>query len=106
VRSRFILIVVALAVLAFAGLRHGDHRSTAPPGSNGATGQLAGQPAPDSALPAVVSAAATASAAVQTLPHSGWRHLVRPAEDAFTAVRQTPLVPDGATRRRTFPLLI
>ncbi|MPZ17340.1 MAG: hypothetical protein GEV06_05435 [Luteitalea sp.] len=105
-RIRLTLIVAALAILALAGLRPEVSRSTEPHGSAGSSGQLAGQPAPDPALPAIGSAAATASSTVQTLPHSGLSRHVRPAQAVFTLTVPAPVLPDVTTKPRSFPLLI
>lgn len=107
VRGRLLLVVAAVAVLTFAGLRDGDQRSTKPHSGIGACGQLAGQPAPDPESPAIVRAAVTTSATVQThLASESLRHL-RPAQRIATASGQTPVDSNvDAARPRSFPLLI
>jgi hypothetical protein len=95
-----------LAVLAFAGLRPVDQRSPEPPSGKAASGQLAGQPAPEPELPAIVNVAVTTSVTVHTqLVAESCRHL-RPARSVFTVTLRTPVVPDDTARPRSFPLLI
>jgi len=106
VRIRLTFIAIALAVLVFGGLRQGDLRLSEPYDSPPTSGQLAGQPAPDPALPVVVSVAVHGSSTTRTLSSSHWHRHRRPAA-AFTAASQhTPIVSDRATSRRSFPLLI
>ena len=105
-RVRLTLIVVALAVLAFAGLRPLEQRSPESPSSAATSGQLAGQPAPDPDLPAIVNVAVTTSVTVHTyLVVDSGRHL-RPAQSVLAGTLRTPVVPDDTARPRSFPLLI
>jgi hypothetical protein len=107
VRARLLLIAIALAVLAFAGLCHDDERSGEPHRGGGASSRVAAQPAPDAEPPAVVRAAATASATAQkdVAPESHGH--VHPAHEFSTALRHATAEPGyDVSRPRSFPLLI
>ena len=106
VRIRIAVIVVALAALAFVGLRPGDHRPAGADERPSSSGQLAAQPAPEPALPAIVSAAVTGATTVQTLPFSEWPGHVRPIRGAATVTGGALVGSAAPTKRRTFPLLI
>jgi hypothetical protein len=106
VRIRIAVLVVALAVLAFAGLRSGDHQPADVHPCSSSSGRLAAQPAPEPALPAIASAAAIGTTILQTLPFSEWPGHVRPVRRA-TAVAGVSLVWSAApAARRDYPLLI
>jgi hypothetical protein len=106
VRARLTLILVVLAVLVLTGLRVTDQRPTARESDGAASGQLAGQPAPEPDASAIVSTAVTASGTVQThLARKSRRHL-RPAEDVVTIVPRRSSTPPTTARPRAFPLLI
>jgi hypothetical protein len=107
VRIRSILIVIALAVLAFAGLGQDNDRSIAPHAGSIASSQLSSQPAPDPEPPAIVKAAVTASATAQTYVACEPRGHERPALDVSTDGRVR--LHDPACRAslpQSFPLLI
>lgn len=106
VRLRLLLIACALVVLAFAGLRHASAPPVDPIGALGTTGHLSTQPAPEPALPAVITEATTAAPTTPApLTSGGQRHL-RPADP--TVIVNHPPQPSAthATRPLTFPLLI
>jgi hypothetical protein len=107
VRIRSILIVITLAVLAFAGLRQDHDRSIAPHAGSIASSQLSSQPAPDPEPPAIVKAAVTASATAQTYVACEPRGHERPALGVSTDGRVR--LHDPACRAslpQSFPLLI
>jgi hypothetical protein len=107
VRARLLLIAIALAVLAFAGLRHDDQRSREPHHGGGASSRVAAQPAPDAEAPAIVRAAATAPATAQKDLASDSRGHVHPAHEFSTAIRHATAEPGyDISRPRSFPLLI
>jgi len=107
VRSRLTLILLALTVLAVAGLDQGEPRAVEPLDNASTQSQLSAQPAPDPALPAIVGAAAKGSATVQTLPAlAGWHRHARPVDVAGTHRPRTLHGSDFTARPRTFPLLI
>jgi hypothetical protein len=107
VRSRLPLILLALAVLTFAGLDQGEPRAAKPGDRASTQSQISTQPAPDSALPAIISAVAKRSATVQTLPALAGRHdHALPADVAGTEHRGTQRRPEFNARPLTFPLLI
>jgi hypothetical protein len=107
VRLRLPLILFALTVLTFAGLDRGAPRTAEPGDWTPTQNQISTQPAPDSALPAIISAVAKRSATVQTLPALAGRHdLARPVDVTGTAHRGTQRRPEFNARPLTFPLLI
>lgn len=105
-RIRLVLIAVAFAVLALAGLRGDDARSIEPRNA-GTACELAAQPDTDVDPPAIVRAAVATPSAPQThLDVETLRH-TRHVSDAGTVVRQARTQPDSrVTSPRTFPLLI
>jgi hypothetical protein len=106
VRVRITFIAIALLIAAFGGLRQGELRSAEPYDGPPASGQLAGQPAPDPALPAFMSVAVNGSSTARTLSAShGHRH-ARPTAEITVANQPAPIGSDRATSRRSFPLLI
>jgi hypothetical protein len=106
-RSRLTLILLALTVLAAAGLGQGDPRAADPGDSASTQSQLSAQPAPDPALPAIVSAAAKGSATVRTLPAlAGWHRHAGPVDVVGTDHPGAQHGPDLIARPRTYPLLI
>lgn len=111
VRIRLVLIAVAFAVLAFAGVRGADPRAIEPvplgPVGNGAACVVFAQPPADVDPPAIVRAAVTTPAAPQThLDIESSRH-TRLVNDTGTVVRQArPQLDHRVTSPRTFPLLI
>jgi len=104
VRLRTALILVALAAMA-AGLSLRAERPE-PRTATAAAGALAGRPAPDQVLPAIVNAAVTTSATAQTLPGADWRRHARSETGERVVVLSPPTVPEGTARPLTFPLLI
>jgi hypothetical protein len=107
VRARLLLIAIALAVLACAGLRHDDERSREPHRGGGASSRVAAQPAPDAEPPAIVRAAATAPATAQKGPASDLRGQVHPAHEFSAVIRHATTEPAyDFSRPRSFPLLI
>lgn len=109
VRIRLVLIAVAFAVLALAGVRGVDSRAIEPHGPLGSDAAcvVAAQPPADVDPPAIVRAAVTTPAAPQThLDVEAPRH-TRLVTDAGTVVRQARTQPDRRiTSPRSFPLLI
>ena len=103
---RFVLIAFVLALLAFAGVRAEEYRSTAPGTSTGSTSQFGAPPAPDMAWPAVMSAALPTSATVQMRLVSAPDRDTSADHGVFTAARAARLVPYGTARPLFFPLLI
>jgi hypothetical protein len=107
VRLRLVLIAIALAVLAFAGLRQEPERSIALHTGSVASSQLSSQPAPDHEPPTIVRAAVTASATAQTQVACEPRGYERPTLDVATDGRQPLREPAWqAGLPRSFPLLI
>ena len=105
VRGRLIAIVIALAVLAFAEIRY-DAQAPTQRQSNHASGQLAGPPAPEPDLPAIVTAAVSTSATVQTVLVIESRRQLSPALSVFTVSPHLPVVAHSTGKPRFFPLLI
>ena len=105
VRIRLVLIAVAFAVLALAGLRGDDARAIEP---HGTASVLAAQPAADVDPPAIIRAAVTTPAAPQT--HFDLEAGLRDACAVLDAAAAAPRVPADpaydSSRPRTFPLLI
>ena len=107
VRLRSILLVIALAVLAFAGLGQDNDRSIAPHAGSIASSQLFSQPAPDPEPPAIIKAAVPASATAQTHVACEPRSDDRPALDVSSDDRHTLRDPAyRASLPQSFPLLI
>ena len=106
VRGCLIAIVIALSVLAFAEIRYDDRAPTAQRKSNVASGQLAGPPAPEHDVPAIISAAASTSATVQTVLVVESRRQLSPALSVFTVSRHLPVVAHSTGKPRFVPLLI
>jgi hypothetical protein len=106
VRGRLIAIVIALAVLAFAEIRYDDQATTAQRQSNAASGQLADPPAPEPDVPAIVIAAVSTSATVQTVLVIESRRQLSPALSVFTVSPPLPVVAHSTEKPRFFPLLI
>ena len=109
VRVRPVLIALAFAVLAFAGLRGDDARSVERHGplGNDTACVLAAQPATDVDPPAIIRAAVATPAAPQTHLDIEWLGRTPLVNDAGTAVRHTRTQPGHrVTSPHTFPLLI
>ena len=106
VRGRLIAIVIALAVLAFAEIRYDDQAGTAQRQSSAASGQLANPPAPEPDVPAIVAAAVSTSATVQTVLVIEPRRQLSPALSVFTVSPHLPVVAHSTDKPRFFPLLI
>ena len=105
VRGRLIALVIALAVLAFAEIRYDDQAPTTQRQSN-ASGQLASPPAPEPDVPAIVTAAVSTSATVQTVLVIESRCPLSPALSVFTVSPHLPFVAHSSDKPRFFPLLI
>lgn len=103
VRRRLITIAIALAILAFAGIRHADQ---APRQSNAAAGQLADAPAPEPDVPAISTAAVNTSATVRTALVVESARQLHPALSVFTVSPRLPVVAHSTHKPRFFPLLI
>jgi hypothetical protein len=106
VRRRLIAIVIALAVLACAQVRYDDRAPTAHRQSAAVSGQLADRPAPQPDVPAIITAAVSTSATVQTVLVVESMGQLRPALSVFTVSRHLPVLAHGTGRPRSFPLLI
>jgi hypothetical protein len=106
VRRRLALIVAALAILAVAGFADRSQRPADSHDGAPASSRISGQPAPDPALPAFLSAPAKGQATVQTLTFSQARRDGRPSEGVTTASQLSRVGADHAARPRAFPLLI
>jgi hypothetical protein len=107
VRARFTLIVLALTVLALAGLRQGDQHEPEPlDGTPVQATQLGAKPASDAESSAALSAGGQSSAYVPT--GSAWhsRYHRQPSPTVTSASRITPVIADRTGRPRSFPLLI
>jgi hypothetical protein len=98
--------MIVLAVLAFAEIRNDDQAPTAQLQSNAASGQLADPSAPEPDVPAIITAAVSTSATVQTVLVVESRRQLSPALSAFTVSRHLPVVPHSTGEPRFFPLLI
>lgn len=105
-RARLVLIAVAFAVLAYAGLGAGDARPIESLDSTHSSSQLSAQPAPDAALPSAITAAVKGSATVDTSPFSMPRRHTERGQGVTTALRQALPASDADARPRSFPLLI
>jgi hypothetical protein len=106
-RARLVLIAIALAVLASAGLRHDDQRSPEPYHGSGGWSYIGAQPAPDAEPPAIIRAAVTAPATAQKNLPAESRGNVHPAREFSTAIRLATAQPGyDFSRPRSFPLLI
>lgn len=106
VRGRLIAIVIALAVLGFAEIRFDDQAPTTQGQTNAATGQLADTPAPESDVPAIMTAAVSTSATVQTLLIVESSRQLNSALSVFTVSPRLPIVAHSTGKPRFFPLLI
>jgi hypothetical protein len=106
VRGRLVAIMIALAVLALAGIRNDDQAPTAQRHSAVASGQIGNQPAPEPDGPAIIPAAVNTSATIQTVLVVGSHHQLRPASSVFTVRLRLPVVAPSADKPRFFPLLI
>jgi hypothetical protein len=106
VRGRLITIAIALAVLAFAEIRHADQAPGAQRQSNAVAGQLADPPAPEPDVPAMIIAAVNTSATVQTVLVVESTRQLRPALSLFTVSPRLPVVAHSTGKPRFFPLLI
>jgi hypothetical protein len=106
VRARFVLIAVAFAVLAYAGLGAGDARPVDALDSAHSSSQLSAQPAPDAALPSVITASVKGSATVDTSPFSMPRRHTQRGQGVTLALRQALPASAADARPRAFPLLI
>jgi len=106
VRGRLIAIVITLAVLAFAEIRYDAQAPTPQRQSNAASGQLADPPAPEPDVPAIITAAVSTSATVQTVLVVGSRRQLSPTLSVFTVSRHLPVVAHSTGKPRFFPLLI
>jgi hypothetical protein len=105
VRGRLIAIVIALAVLAFAGICY-EQASTSQLQSNAASGQFADPPRPEPTPPAIIAAAVSTSATVRTVFVVESRHQPTPARSTLTVGRRLTVVAHSTARPRSFPLLI
>ena len=105
-RGRLIAIAIALAALAFAEVRYDDQAPTAQRQSSAASGQVADPPAPEPGVPAIITAAVSTSATVQTVLVVESRRPLSPALSVFTVSRHLPVVAHSAGKPRFFPLLI
>jgi hypothetical protein len=106
VTGRLIAIVIALSVLAFAEIRYDDQALTVQRQSNAASGQHADPPAPEADVPAIVTAAVSTSATVQTVLVIESRRQLSPALSVSTVGPHLPVVARSAGKPRFFPLLI
>jgi hypothetical protein len=105
VRGRLIAIAISLVVLAFAEIRY-DAQALTQHQSNAASGQLADPPAPEPDVPAIITAAVSTSATVQTLLVVESRRQVRPALSISTVSLRLPVVVHITDKPRFIPLLI
>lgn len=101
-------MLVALVVLALAGLRQEGQPAPEPRAHPSAPAQstLDAQPAPDADLPATLTAAVKGSAWVQTEPAAIDGPLRRPEPAITEAPRIARTIPNHTARPLTFPLLI
>ena len=106
VRGRLIALVLALAVLAFAEFRNDNQAPTAQRQSIAASGQLADPPAPEPELPAIVSAAVSTSATVQSVPLVESKRQLGLPFSVFAVSHPSPVVACRTAKPRFFPLLI
>lgn len=98
--------MIALAVLAFAEFRDDNQAATAQRQSIAASGQLADPPAPEPDLPAIISAAVSTSATVQTVPLVESRRQLGLPLGVFAVSHPPPVVASRTAKPRSFPLLI
>jgi hypothetical protein len=106
VSGRLIAVAIALAVLAFAEIRYDGQASTAQGQNNAASGQLADPPTPEPEVPAIITAAVSTSATVQTLLLVESRRELSPAFSVVTVSPHLPVVARSTGKPRFFPLLI
>ena len=106
VRGRVIVIVMALAVLAFAEIRYDAQVPTGQQQSNAASGQLANPAGPKPDGSAIITAAVSTSATVQRVLVVESRRQLSPALSVFIASRHLPVVAHSTGKPRFFPLLI
>ena len=104
-RGRLIAIVLVLAVLALAEIGYDAQAPTAQRQTNAASGQLADPPAPEPDVPAIIRAAVSTSATVQTVLGVESRRQL-PALSVFTGSPHLPRVAHSTVKPRFFPLLI
>ena len=108
VRGRLIAIaiVLALAALAFAEIRYDDGAPTALGPSNASSGQLSAPPAPEPEVPAILTAAPSTSATVQTVLVIESRRQLSPAFSVFKVSPHLQVVTHSTGKPRVIPLLI
>jgi hypothetical protein len=105
VRGRLIVIVMALAVLALAEIRYDAQVPTGQQQSN-ASGQLANPAGPEPDGSAIITAAVSTSATVQTVIVVESRRQLSQALSVFKASGHLPVVAHSTGHPRFFPLLI
>ncbi len=107
VKSRLILLAIAFAILAIAGIAVDDVRSITPQTSAGVATTLSAQPAPDQDLPVIARAAATAPASAQTMLDFTPHLHIHQAPGVSTRTHNTPVERNhNAATPQTIPLLI
>ena len=106
VRGRLVAIMIALAVLALAEIRHDRQAPAAPDQGSAAATRLMDLPGPAPEAPAIITAAVNASATVQTILFVESRRELNPALTVSTASPHLTVVTFSAGKPRSFPLLI
>ena len=106
VRRRLVGIVILLAVLAFAKIRYDDQAPTAQRQSHAASAPLAGPAAPEPDVPAIITAAVSTSATLQTILVGESSRQLSPTPRVFTLRRPLPVLAHSPGKPRVFPLLI
>lgn len=98
--------MIALAVLAFAEIGNDNQAPTAQRHSHAASVEVGDQPAPEPAVPAIITAAVNTSATVQTVLVVESSRQLRPALSVFTVSSRLPVIAHSTDKPRFFPLLI
>lgn len=99
-------MLIALAALAAAGIRHDAEAPASQRQSDAAAGQLAAPPAAEPDAPAILTAAASTSGTIQTVLVVASRRQLRPTLNGFAATRHLTVVAHSPGTPRFFPLLI
>ena len=104
-RGRLLAFVIALALLAVAGIRDDDPPPTAERQTLAGSSLLADTPAPQPEPPVLIATTST-SAIVQTVVAVASEWQACPELSAFTAARPLRAAAYGPDKSRSFPLLI
>lgn len=98
-------MVIALALLAFAGIHHDEQAVPAQHQSHAQSSELAAPPLPEPDVLVLVAAGNT-STTVQTYLVAASQREPRPALSGIAVSAHLPVAPPRTARPRFFPLLI